>query len=171
MGNWDLDLVKNELRWSDEIYRIFGLKPQEFDATYEAFLNTVHPDDREFVDTSYAKSVKSNTPYDVVHRIVRPDGEVRYVHEKAEDMKDETGKTIRSIGTVQDITERKEAEDALKKNTAELRKMVNLMAGREVRMAELKEVIQKLRAQLEETGLTPVADDPMREAGRIATEE
>ncbi len=81
LGNWDFDLVKNELRWSDEIYRIFGLKPQEFGATYEAFLNTIHHDDREFVDTSYANSVKNNTPYDIIHRIVRSDGEVRYVHE------------------------------------------------------------------------------------------
>jgi len=162
-GNWDLDLVKNELKWSDEIYRIFGLKPQEFGATYEAFLNAVHPDDREFVDTSYTKSVKSNAPYDIVHRIVRPDGEVRWVHEKAENIKDETGKMIRSIGTIQDITERKKAEDALNKSTGELREMVNLMAGREVRMAELKEVIQKLRTQVEETGLTPVADDPLKE--------
>ncbi len=163
LGNWDLDLVKDELRWSDEIYRIFGLKPQEFGATYEAFLNTIHPDDREFVDTSYTKSVKSNTPYDIVHRIVRPDGEVRYVHEKAEDIKDETGKTIRSIGTVQDITERKKAEDALKKSTAELRTMVNAMAGREIRMAELKEAVQKLRTQVEEAGLIPEADDPLKE--------
>jgi PAS domain S-box-containing protein len=163
MGNWDLDIIKDELRWSDEIYRIFGLKPQEFGATYEAFLNTIHPDDREFVDTSYTKSVKSNTPYDIVHRIVRPDGEVRYVHEKAEDIKDETGKTIRSIGTVQDITERKKAEDALKKSTAELRTMVNAMAGREIRMAELKEAIQKLRTQVEEAGLIPEADDPLKE--------
>jgi PAS domain S-box-containing protein len=170
MGNWDLDLVKNELRWSDEIYRIFGLKPQEFGATYEAFLNTIHPDDREFVDTSYTKSVKSNTPYDIVHRIVRPDGEVRYVHEKAEDIKDETGKTIRSIGTVQDITERKKAEDALKKRTAELQSIVNSVADREVRMAELKEAIQKLRTQLEEAGQTPVADDPLKEMGKMKSE-
>jgi PAS domain S-box-containing protein len=169
MGNWDLDLVKNELRWSDEIYRIFGLKPQEFGATYEAFLNTIHPDDREFVDTSYTKSVKSNTPYDIVHRIVRPDGEVRYVHEKAEDIKDETGKTIRSIGTVQDITERKEAEDALEKRAAELQKMTNLMAGREMRMVELKKVIKKLHAQIESEGLTPVVDDPLKEAGKDYT--
>jgi len=63
----------------------------------------------------------------------------------------------------QQIEERKRAEDALKKSTAELQKMVNLMAGREVRMAELKETIQKLRTQLEETGLTPVADDSLKE--------
>ncbi len=119
MGNWALDLVKNELRWSDEIYRIFGLKPQEFGATYEAFLDAVHPDDREFVDTSYANSVKNNTPYDIVHRIARPDGEVRYVHEKAEDIKDEKGKAIRSIGTVQDITERKRAEEEIRASLKE----------------------------------------------------
>jgi PAS domain S-box-containing protein len=119
MGNWDLDLVKNELRWSDEIYRIFGLKPQEFRATYEAFLDAVHPDDREFVNKSYTTSLKNNTPYDIVHRIERPDGEVRYVHEKAEDIKDEKGKTIRSIGTVQDITEQKQAEDRIKASLKE----------------------------------------------------
>jgi len=113
LGNWDLDLINNELRWSDEIYRIFGLKPQEFGATYEAFLNSVHPDDREYVDKAYTNSVKNNTPFDIVHRIVRPDGEIRYVHEKAEDIKDETGRTIRSVGTVQDITERKLVEEEL----------------------------------------------------------
>ena len=116
IGNWDLDLGANELKWSDEIYRIFGLKPQEFGATYEAFLGTIHPDDRAFVNTAYKESVKNNTPYDIVHRITRPDGEVRYVNEKAEDIKNEKGETIRSVGTVQDITDRKLAEEELSKN-------------------------------------------------------
>jgi PAS domain S-box-containing protein len=113
LGNWDFDLINDELRWSDEIYRIFGLKPQEFGATYEAFLNAVHPNDREYVDKAYSNSVRNNTPYDIIHRIVRPDGEIRYVHEKAEDIKDETGRTVRSVGTVQDITERKLVEKEL----------------------------------------------------------
>ncbi len=113
VGNWDLDLVDNNLIWSDEVYRIFGINPQEFVPNYEAILKRVHPEDRELVDSEYKKSIKDNTSYDIVHRIVRPDGETRYVHQRAEDMKDEAGKTIRSIGTVQDITEHKKLEEQL----------------------------------------------------------
>ncbi|GBE05823.1 blue-light-activated protein [bacterium BMS3Abin10] len=113
LGNWQFDLINNGLTWSDEIYEIFGLKSGQFKGTYEAFLNMVHPEDREFVDRSYKNSVINNTAYDIVHRIVRPDGEIRYVHEKCEDIKDETGKRIRSIGTIQDITERKNLESRL----------------------------------------------------------
>ena len=116
IGNWELDLVKNKLIWSDEIYRIFGLKPQEFGATYEAFLETIHPEDRAHVDKVYTESVENNTPYEVTHRIVRPGGEVRHVHEKSEDIKNSKGKTIRSLGTVQDITEVVEAEKALRES-------------------------------------------------------
>ncbi len=114
VGSWELDLVNDELAWSDEIYRIFGLNPQEFGATYEGFLKSVHPDDREMVNKAYTDSVESKTPYDVVHRILRPDGEVRFVHEKSVDVCDETGKAIRSVGTVQDITERVQTEERLK---------------------------------------------------------
>lgn len=120
VGNWDLDLVTNELKWSDEIYRIFGLKHQEYGATYETFLNAVHPDDREFVDTSYENSMKTGKPYDIVYRIIRPDGEVRYVNEIVEGVKDETGKRIRAIGTVQDITESKKKEEEIKTHVEHL---------------------------------------------------
>ena len=125
VGNWDLDHGANELKWSDEIYRIFGLKPQDFGATYEAFLGTIHPDDRAFVNTAYKESVKNNTHYDIVHRIICPDGEVRYVHEKAEDIKNEKGETIRSVGTVQDITEQKIAEEELSKERNLLRTLID----------------------------------------------
>ena len=113
LGNWDLDPVKNELRWSDEVFRIFGLKPQEFEGTYEGFLERVHPDDRGAVGTSYKNSVKNNAQYDIVYRIVRLDGKVRYVHDKAENIKDETGNATRVIGTVKDITEQKKLEEQL----------------------------------------------------------
>lgn len=111
LGNWDWDIVTNDLYWSDEIYRIFGLAPQEFGATYEAFLDTVHPEDRAMVERSVDEALQYNMPYSIEHRIVLPDGYIRIVHEQAEVMRDDTGQAIRMAGTVQDITERKKAEE------------------------------------------------------------
>jgi len=111
LGSWELDLVNDELYWSDGIHRIFGLSPGEFENTYEAFLSMVHPDDRDRVNTTYTDSVQYGTSYDIVHRIVRKsDGEIRYVHELCEHIKDETSQIIRSMGTVHDITEQMKVE-------------------------------------------------------------
>lgn len=115
IGNWEWNIEKNELFWSDEIYRIFGLTPQVFGATYEAFLNSVHPDDREYVKEAVNKALYKNIPYSIDHRIVLPDGTVRVVHEQAEVVFDDTGKAIQMNGTVQDITERKQIEDKFRK--------------------------------------------------------
>ncbi len=114
LGSWELDLVKNKLSWSDEFYRIFGLKPQEFDATYEAFLMAVHPDDREAVDSAYSGSLREGRDtFEIEHRVVRKStSEIRVVYEKCNHVRDKTGKINRSIGMVQDITERKKAEEA-----------------------------------------------------------
>ncbi|HEX9023987.1 MAG TPA: PAS domain S-box protein, partial [Geobacteraceae bacterium] len=112
LGSWELDIEKNELAWSDEIYRIFGLEPQEFGATYEAFLETVHPDDRALVKDAYDESVRSGGVYDIVHRIVRRStGEVRYVREMCEHFKNDAGRIVRSVGTVHDVTERHRTEE------------------------------------------------------------
>src|SRR5208337_1169123 len=99
LGSWELDLVNNHLSWSDEVYRIFGLKPQEFDATYEAFLEAVHPDDRAAVDSAYSGSVRQGKDtYEIEHRVIRKlDGEVRIVHEKCNHFRDESGRIIRSV--------------------------------------------------------------------------
>ncbi|MBC7251721.1 MAG: GAF domain-containing protein, partial [Anaerolineae bacterium] len=109
VGSWELDLITNRLTWSDEVYRIFGLQPQEFGATYEAFLETVHPDDRAAVDAAYMGSLREGRDtYEIEHRIIRRDnGEIRFVHEKCEHVKDASGRIVRSVGMVQDITERK----------------------------------------------------------------
>lgn len=115
LGSWELDLVNNVLVWSDEIYRIFGLQPQKFGATYEAFLEAVHPEDRALVNEAYSGSLRDGRDtYEVEHRIVRKDtGEIRYVHERCEHVRNESGQIIRSIGMVHDITDRKKAEDAI----------------------------------------------------------
>ncbi|MBI5676421.1 MAG: PAS domain S-box protein [Nitrospirae bacterium] len=122
LGSWELDLASNHLFWSDEAYRIFGLKPQEFSATYGAFLEAVHPDDRAAVNEAYSGSLREGKDtYEIVHRVVRKaTGEVRIVHEKCEHFRDEAGRIIRSVGMVHDITERKQAEEKLSQRTAEL---------------------------------------------------
>jgi PAS domain S-box-containing protein len=110
IGSWELDIVNNKLSWSDEVYRMFGLKPQEFGATYEAFLDNIHPDDRENVNNAYADSLKNQMPYNIVHRLKLKDGTIKYVNERCESTFDSSGNATRSIGTVQDITEKYLAE-------------------------------------------------------------
>jgi len=113
IGNWELDLVHNILAWSDEIYRIFGVNPQHFEATYEAFLAAVHPDDREFVNRVYSESLTTRQTYDIVHRLLLPDGSLKYVNEKCETEFSPAGKPLRSLGTVMDITHMKQTEARL----------------------------------------------------------
>jgi PAS domain S-box-containing protein len=113
LGSWELDLGRNRLTWSDEVYRIFGFGPGEFEATYEAFLQSVHPDDRAAVDAAYSGSLREGRDrYEVEHRVIRRDtGDIRVVHEKCEHFRDESGRIVRSVGMVHDITERKRVEE------------------------------------------------------------
>ena len=116
LGSWELDHLKNELTWSDETYRIFGLQPQEFSVTYDAFLEVVHPKDRGAVDAAYSDSVREGkASYEIEHRIIKKTtGEIRIVHEKCEHFRDASGEIVRSVGMVHDITERKRAEETLR---------------------------------------------------------
>ncbi|MCU7935221.1 MAG: PAS domain S-box protein [Candidatus Thiodiazotropha sp. (ex Dulcina madagascariensis)] len=115
IGNWELDLTTNTLYWSDEIYRIFGIDPEGFEATYEAFLDTIHPNDRARVDRAYSSAVSNNIPYEMTHRITRKsDGKVRYVHEHSKEIRNDAGVVVRSLGTVQDVTELERASRSLR---------------------------------------------------------
>jgi PAS domain S-box-containing protein len=133
LGDWQLDLVTGALYWSDEIFRIFDLSPEKFEATYEAFLNTVHPHDREYVDRAYTQSLKNKTGYEIVHRLLLRDGRVKYVHEKCKTEYDENGKPLRSLGTVQDVTDRMRAQQSFAG-----------IIGRDPKMRELFDSIQDL---------------------------
>ncbi len=121
IGNWDWNIATNELVWSDEVYRIFGLEPGQIRATYPEFLSHVHREDRERVDRAVDRAVRAGEPYSLDHRIVRPSGEVRFVHEEGEVTRDAAGRPIRMLGTVQDITERRRAEDELRESEERFR--------------------------------------------------
>lgn len=121
LGHWDLDIVNNKLYWSDQIYRIFELEPQQFGASYEAFLENIHPDDRDRVDQAYSNSLKNKTPYEIEHRILLKSGKLKYVREKCRTEYDKSGNPVRSIGMVLDITHQKKVELALKESEINLR--------------------------------------------------
>jgi PAS domain S-box-containing protein len=115
IGSWDWDIINGDLVWSDEIYRIFGLAPQQFGATYDEFLKSVHPDDVEGVTSAVNNAVADeNISYYVEHRVVHPNGTIRDVQEQGVVYRDVKGDPVRMIGTVLDITERKVIEQALK---------------------------------------------------------
>lgn len=125
-GSWRLDLERNELRWSDENYRIFGV-PKGVPQTYETFLSVVHPDDREFVDRAW-RAAMNGAPYDVEHRLV-VNGEIRWVKERVELVFDATGKLVAGMGSTQDISDSKRAEAALAASESRFRLAMEAVAG------------------------------------------
>lgn len=140
LGNWELDLISNRLTWSDEIFRIFEIDPQQFGASYDAFLAAIHPDDRERVNHAYEDSVANRQPYDIVHRLQMADGRIKFVNERCETTYDAAGKPLRSAGTVHDITALKLTEDALRALNQELEQRVAH------RTAQLEAANQELEA-------------------------
>ncbi|MET0103132.1 MAG: ATP-binding protein [Sedimenticola sp.] len=112
VGSWSLDLSTNHLAWSDEVYRIFEMDKGTFPATYEAFLECIHPDDRERVERSYRDAVENRGDYDIEHRLLMADGRVKHVNERCQTFY-EDGRAVRSMGTVQDVTEEKRLQGLL----------------------------------------------------------
>jgi PAS domain S-box-containing protein len=127
IGSWELDLDDldninaNELRWSDETFRIFGHAPGSVEVSNDVFFDAVHPDDRAAVVAAVAEALRERRTYQLEHRIVRPDGSVRHVHERGTIVCDAGGRPVRMLGTCQDITERKRAESSLREREDLLR--------------------------------------------------
>jgi diguanylate cyclase (GGDEF)-like protein/PAS domain S-box-containing protein len=130
LGSWDWDIKSNTLWWSDEIYRIFGLQPQEFEATYEAFLKHVHPDDQEAVNNAVSTAIANKTDYHIIHRVLKKDGSECRVLEEANIKLDEKGIPVHMVGIIHDITQEYERERALQKSEKEYRDLAeNAMIG------------------------------------------
>lgn len=124
IGNWDWDMPTGKIAWTDEIYRIFGFTPNQFEPSYEAFLERIHPDDRQAVIDAVNDSVANLTPYNIEHRVVRPSGELRYVHEQGI-VYCENDTPVRMIGTVHDVTEFKKVDLAHKEQVEKNQMILN----------------------------------------------
>ena len=111
IGHWDWDIKANDVYWSDEIYRILRLEPQEFEPTYDRFLEHVHAEDRELVQGAFQEALESQSTYRVEHRLAPTDGEVRFVREVGRAEYGEDGEPLRMAGTVQDITEQRKTQE------------------------------------------------------------
>lgn len=163
VGSWELDLATNRLTWSEEAYRIFGLKPQEVELTYAVFLEQVHPEDRDRVTTAFSESLQAqHDSYEIEHRVVRKSTqEIRYVHEKCEHLRDARGQVVRSIGMVQDITDRTLAAQQLERANAVLAR----------RGLILKNMVRRLKdshAELKQTQLQLIQAAKLESLGTMA---
>ena len=128
LGSWELEsfdaenMERNTLRWSDEVFRIFGYEPGAVEVSEENFMRLVHPDDREAVRATFLQAVKTRTQYSIDHRIVLPNGDERIVYEQAHLVPDEAGGgPMKMMGIVQDITDRRRNEEALRESEERFR--------------------------------------------------
>jgi PAS domain S-box-containing protein len=110
MGDYDWHIPSDTNRWSDQLYRIYGYEPQSFNPSYERFLSFLHPDDRDRIQAIHQQALASGEPYEMTERIVRPDGEQRYLASNGQVLFDESGAPVRMRGTCIDVTDRVLAE-------------------------------------------------------------
>ena len=115
VGSWSWDIVADEVHWSDEMFRIYGLAPTHT-IRYEDFLERLHPDDRERVEGIIKRAYETGEPFDYQHDLVRPDGEVRTIHARGRVVSDENGRAVRMSGTGQDVTDRVHRERELRRS-------------------------------------------------------
>ena len=120
VGSWELDPETDRLHWSDEMFRIFGV-PNDVPPVFDTFLGHVHPKDREMIVKSRDTVVASATPIDLEFRIVRPDGNVRFVRSIVQTIKNDLGAPLRFVGATQDITEQISASQFLRESEERLR--------------------------------------------------
>ncbi len=151
IGSWVWDIVNDKITWTDQLYRIYGLEPQQFPATFEAYMERIHPDDVELAQGVVQKAFEDMTAFSFDHRIIRPDGEVRILHGQGA-VAVEDGKPVRMYGVSQDITQMRMAEQAAAREAERDAEMRRLQA-----VAKAREETFNVLAHELKTPLTPMA--------------
>ncbi len=125
VGNWEwkVNEQENELSWSKEMCRIYGLDPEEFDNSFASFIHYVHPDDLDQVKGHIEKALETKSSFSFEHRIIRPDKRIQTLFCRGEVVTDPSGQIVKVVGIGQDITEQKEAEERLREYSEKLRKL------------------------------------------------
>ena len=126
LGSWDWNINTNSLHWSERIEPIFGFGKGRFNGTYDTFSDCIHPDDRQMVIDAVNSCINDGTDYGVEHRIVWPNGNIRWVSESGDVIRDKSGKAFRMLGIVTDITQRKQFEEKLRLNESRLEALIKL---------------------------------------------
>ena len=151
LGSWEWNLETDTVYWSDETFRLYGFEPQSFAPTFQRLLDVVHPEDRKLFRKAVDGALEEGLPYDFEHRIVKPDGEVRVVHRRAEIVRAEDGEPVRMVGTVHDVTERKALEEQLQHQA--LHDPLTGLPNRTLFADRLRQILARARRRKSETSV------------------
>jgi len=159
MGNWEMDLASGRLWWSEEVHELFGVARDDFDGTLNSFVQRVHPDDRSLLKPARDSTLRDGKVMNVEYRVVRPDGAIVWIHDIAQARRNDAGDPVWFGGVVQDVTARKQGEQALLASEHELQQYTQMLQ----RAAEAAQAITS-QPTLQAT-LQMVADQARRVVG------
>src|SRR5690606_5274322 len=128
VGHWNWDMTEDRLKWSEQLYRVFGQVPGKFKATFEALLGIIHPEDRDAFNDSVISSIQDQVPHDIVSRILLGDGEIRYVHNKGRVFYDTHGNPYRMSGTTREVTREILANQQILQQNTELQNFIRIIS-------------------------------------------
>ena len=128
VGSWEWDIVEDKVTWSDETARLYGQTPQDLGSPMATCFQRVHPEDAPRARAVMEEALQKRAPFECEHRVVMPDGTIRTLQGRGEVIADAHGKPVRMIGTAQDVTERKKAEEALRNSEQQLRQSQKMEA-------------------------------------------